>query len=148
MKLIPLITIRNEEMKFEGKFLKLPLNPNQSLTIKSLSSFFTELPEEKEKLVLIFNENYIIEKDFIIYLENSINFSNNLKTIIELNNSIVKNNGIEITMTGRLKGVNMATKWSIKEGRLKAMSYNYNLDNITDYVQTKWGKYGLKIKIS
>ena len=146
MKLIPLLQIKNNKLKWVGKFIKAPIKPEFPLIIKDLNDILNLKDSKKTYVILskIRGRSFIVDYDNTISIEEKFNF----KKEIENNFIIPKNKGINIILTGRLKGANKTTKFSIGDGKFKPLSFNFYLEYISDYILTKWGKYGLKIKIS
>lgn len=146
MKLIPLLEIKNSKLKWVGKFIKTPINPGYPLIVKDLNEIIKVKNSNKTYVILskIKNKSYIVDYENTIIIRNKFN----LKKELENKFIVRKNKGISIILTGRLKGAKKTTKFSIGEGKLKPLSFNFYLEYISDYILTKWGKYGLRIKIS
>lgn len=72
---------------------------------------------------------------------------NKLKNMNKLKNIIKKRNvtGYKLIISGRLKGIQRAKHKLVDNGLVKMNTLNHSFQIKNHYLQTKWGKWGIKL---
>ncbi len=137
MKLVALLELDKGELKWNKKIAIL--RKIRKIKKEKLSEGFNKIYSGDFQNQLFYfgtykNTRFVLGGIFTRYKQNINNIFPNKKQ-----------KGILIKLAGRLKGVNKANSVSVKFGKLRTQSINSQLQFASKPVQTKWGKFGLKV---